>query len=149
MQIIIATDELAGTNFDDNNNITVVSVKDGTMEQICEKLLDYLMTVKLKPCVILCAGTFNVTFDHLEKYKPLYLYGEWSSQDVIEQMVNDILKPANKVLQEVAKKEGKLVVCSLLPSLRNKISTSIFKQMLEEVYEKANLDLKRINLLDR
>ena len=62
-------------------------------------------------------------------------------------MVNDISKPVNKVLQEVTKKKGKLVVCSLLPGLRNEISTSIFKQMLEEVYEKANLDLKRINLM--
>ena len=81
------------------------------------------------------------------RYKPLYLYRECSSQDVIKQMVNDISKPVNKVLQEVTKKKGKLVVCSLLPGLRNEISTSIFKQMLEEVYEKANLDLKRINLM--
>ena len=143
MDVILASDESFGKNFD--ANLHHISVPKGNMSSVCNSIINNLQKVNNPPTVIVSVGSSDICVENITSELSLYLYGEKTKDDLIDDLVKLILHPLQSLLHELKKRGGMLIICALLPTPKIEYSKSTFADILMEAYDRANLDIMRIN----
>ena len=95
-----------------NSSITTITYKDGSMEELCGAVENFLKNENIMmPIVLLSAGNCDLS----TKYFPISTLQREKYGSMVRKMVQNIMIPLNKLKTVVEERDGRIIVASLIP----------------------------------
>ena len=142
---VLGTDGLLGTFTCKLDEITYVTVPNGTMLEVCfavKKEIE-LWPQTHRPLVILSAGSFDLCKEGMGLVPVSHLKKD--SEPFIESLVKQVIDPVKDLQDFICKREGVLRITSVIPCALNFTLPKEYQEVLSRAYTRCYSEISALN----